>query len=98
MINAICIRLGGAVLVMGVILGFVPGYTTDTPYFSEKSISCGSPFMVSDDLSDEGLQECETDGGLSTRRAWALALIGAGIVLISSAAAREITSDDEKSE
>jgi hypothetical protein len=60
-------------------------------------VNCGTPFITrrvggdSDrSLTSFGAGECESVGGLATRRAWSLGLLAAGLVLaIGSAMVRE---------
>jgi hypothetical protein len=91
MVNVISVRVGIATILMGIMLGLVPGYTADLGEYGD-GVSCGSPFFVSDDLTGSGLDACEGAGGLSTRRAWALALIVGGIVLVGAVAVNDIRS------
>jgi len=86
MVNALCLRFGFALIALGAMLGLVPGFTGEVGSFG-GGLSCGSPFIVSDDLTGAGIDACET-GGLSDRRAWALGTLAAGVVLLFAGAAK----------
>lgn len=70
-----------ALMVAGLVLGFTPQWAASSGTYSSGLINCGSPFIVEkDDLNGFGIGSCEAEG-LSERRAWAFALVGAGLVL-----------------
>lgn len=68
-----------ALLVAGAALGFL-GMNGGS---DEDGIQCGAPLFVNnEELSDLGEIACELEYGRSNRRAYALALLGAGAVVL----------------